>query len=80
MAAHVQFFVIGRSMSEVLKPPASLLCKLGSIVVHVEEMLSDDGHEFDKAAIESLLKDYEVAEWLVGMEDLAMLPVKRTSR
>lgn len=65
-------------MSGVLKPPASLLCKLGSIAVHVEEMLSNDGHEFDKVAVEALLKDYEVVEWLGGMTDLAMLPLKRS--
>lgn len=27
-------------MSDALKPPVSLLCKLGSIAVHADEMLS----------------------------------------
>jgi hypothetical protein len=37
-----------------LEPSASVLCKLGSVVVHIEEMLSKDGHEQGRAAIESL--------------------------
>lgn len=60
-----------------LKPSTSLLCKLGSIVVHVEEMLSPSGHQFDKTALDQLLKDSEVREWISGMDKLAMLPVKR---
>ena len=51
------------------------LVKLGSIVVHVEEMLSPKGCEFDKIAIESLLKDPEIVEWIKAMG--VYLPVKR---
>lgn len=65
-------------MSEALNPPASVLCKLGSIAVHAEEMMSDDGHAFDRHAIQSLLDDREVKAWLAEMDRLALLPVKRT--
>lgn len=60
-----------------LKPTASILVKLGSIAVHVEEMMSPAGHVFDKRAIESLLTDAEVVEWRKQMDKMAMLPKKR---
>lgn len=60
-----------------LKPSAALLCKLGSIIVHAEELASPTGHGFDKIALEQLMKDPEVAEWMAGMRSMAMLPVKR---
>lgn len=65
-------------MSDPLQPPMSLLCKLGSIAVHAEEMVSPTGHAFDKQAMETLLKDSEVSDWLTRMDKLAMLPKKRT--
>lgn len=61
-----------------LQPTPSLLSKLGSIAVHVQEMLSQDGHQFDRVAIQSLLDDPEVTEWIKAMGAMAMLPVKRT--
>lgn len=64
-------------MSDPLKPSASLLCKLGSIIVHCEELISPDGHPFDKHALETLASDKEVAEWMSVMRSMAMLPVKR---
>jgi hypothetical protein len=57
------------------KPPLSLLAKLGSIAVHAEEMLSPEGHAFDKTALEQLLKDPEVVAWIKDMG--ALLPRKR---
>lgn len=60
-----------------LKPSMSLLSKLGSIAVHVEEIASAGGHKFDADAIASLLKDPEVVHWLDGMRHMALLPVKR---
>lgn len=65
-------------MSEALKPTVTLLVKLGSIAVHVEEMLSPLGHHFDRTALEQLLKDDEVAAWLKAMDKMAFLPKKRT--
>lgn len=60
-----------------LKPPVSMLVKLGSIVVHADEYTSHDSHPFDMQAIRSLLEDGEVAAWLKAMDQMAMLPKKR---
>jgi hypothetical protein len=60
-----------------LKPDASLLCKLGSIAVHAEEIISPDRHEVDIVAINTLLTDPEVKDWVAAMTKMAMLPVKR---
>lgn len=67
-------------MSDPLKPSASLLCKLGSIIVHCEELISPDGHPFDKHALNTLASDPEVSEWMASMRSMAMLPVKRRER
>jgi hypothetical protein len=64
-------------MSELLKPPASLLCKLASVAVHADEMLSNDGHEFDRLALGAALSDPEVREWLDTMTAAALAPRKR---
>lgn len=64
-------------MSDPLKPGMTLLVKLGSIAVHAEELLSPAGHDFDKNAIDLLLRDTEVIEWRKRMDDMALLPVKR---
>jgi len=64
-------------MSNPLQPSAALLAKLGSIAVHVKEMFSLAGHHFDKAAIETILVDPEVVEWLEEMDALVMLPRMR---
>lgn len=55
----------------------SLLVKLGSIAVHAEEMLSPGGHQYDMAAIRTLLEDEEVSQWLKQMTTLGFMPVKR---
>jgi hypothetical protein len=62
---------------DCLSPSAALLCKLGSLVVHAEEMLSAKGHHFDLDTIRSLLADSEVKAWLAQMDKLALLPKKR---
>ena len=64
-------------MKDPLKPALSLLVKLGSIAVHVDEMLSPKGHEFDRHALGSLLQDHEVTEWLASMEKSSFIPKKR---
>lgn len=66
-------------MSE-LNPGLPLLSKLGSIVGHVEEMRSPDGHHFDAAAIDGLLADPEVQAWLVAMRKMALIPQPRRSK
>lgn len=60
-----------------LKPTVTLLVKLGSIAVHIEELASPSGHHFDKIAVASLLNDPEVKEWLAQMNAMAMIPRKR---
>jgi hypothetical protein len=64
-------------MSDPLKVKAGVLIKLGSLAVHTEEMISSKGHHFDRAAIQALLDDPEIREWLKEMDKLAFLPVKR---
>lgn len=67
-----------KSKNDPLKNPSiTLLVKLGSIVVHIDEMLSDTGHHFDIGVIQSLLLDSEVKLWIAGMSKLALLPTKR---
>jgi hypothetical protein len=63
--------------TDPLTPSPSLLCKLGSLAVHVDEFLSPDAHHFDKAAISQLLTDAEVTDWLSEMGKLSLIPVKR---
>lgn len=64
-------------MNNPLKPSASILIKLGSIAVHIDEMLSAKGHDFDRHALNTVLYDPEIKEWLRAMEKLAFLPLKR---
>lgn len=56
-------------------PSLSLLSKLGSIIIHTDEFLSSKGHQFDKVALEQLIADAEVQQWLKAMGPL--VPVKR---
>jgi hypothetical protein len=65
-------------MNNPLKPNSSLLCKLGSIVVHSQEKDSITGHPFDAVALRELYDDSEVVEWLTDMQKMGMLPVRRT--
>jgi hypothetical protein len=60
-----------------LQPSVALLVKLGSIAVHAEELLSPQGHQFDRAALQTLFEDQEVKAWIAQMTEMAMLPVKR---
>lgn len=60
-----------------LQPDLGVLCKLGSITVHAEEMLAHEGHNFDRIALESLLKDEEVVAWSAQMTAKALIPKKR---
>lgn len=60
-----------------LKPSPSLLSKLGSILVHAEELTSEKGHVLDHYALKSLTDDPEVKDWLAQMQAAALLPLKR---
>lgn len=59
------------------KPSLGLLCKIGSIIVHVEEAMSDKQHKFDVVAMQALLRDVEVQSWLVEMRKQGLVPEKR---
>jgi hypothetical protein len=64
----------------MLAPELTLLVKLGSIAVHTDEMLSSDGHVFDRVALQSLLTDPEVVAWLKKMDAAAMVPKRRKAQ
>lgn len=61
-----------------ITPSLSLLCKLGSIIVHAEEASEPGGHPFDAMTVKHLLADPEVVKWMAAMRAVAMLPVKRS--
>ena len=54
----------------------TLQIKLASILVHLEEMFSLKGHDFDKETLLSLLDDPEIRTFLKSI-DPVYLPVKR---
>lgn len=60
-----------------LQPGVALLAKIGSIVGHVEEGLSDTGHAFDWSAVHDLLNDKEVQDWMVAMRKVALVTMPR---
>lgn len=66
------------SSPDYLRPNVSLLCKLGSIAVHVDEARSPGGHQFDLTALDTLLRDPEVKQWIKAMGEL--VPMKRNAR
>lgn len=64
-------------MADPFKLEASLAAKVGSILVHVEEGLSDDGHTFDWATARTLLAQADVQAWLASLRQIALVPKKR---
>ncbi len=64
-------------MEHPLTPEPALLCKVGSIVSHAEEMLSPQGHQLDRMALEALLADPEVVAWMAAMRGMALVPEPR---
>lgn len=60
-----------------LKPSPALLCKLASVAVHADELLSPTGHHFDHGALKSAMNDAEVGAWIAAMVKMGMAPVKR---
>jgi hypothetical protein len=55
----------------------ALTCKLASIVAHVDEGFSSQGHAFDIAALRALIDNTDVRQWLAKMRRLGFVPVKR---
>lgn len=64
--------------TDPLTPSTTLLCKLGSLIVHADEGSGKNAHPADIDTFLSLLRDPEVVEWLAAMRALALLPVKRS--
>ncbi len=64
-------------MTDPLKPSPKLLVKLGSAIVHLDELISPGGHPFDVEASKTILGDPEVKAWLKDMDALGFLPKKR---
>ena len=62
-------------MSDPLKPSIGLLCKVVSVIGHLEEAMSDKAHKFDVVAMKSALDDPEVKKWIKDMGVYA--PLKR---
>jgi|GEM_PF-6190213 len=59
------------------KPTDNALIKIGSALVHFDELTSIDGHPYDKVAAKTALEYEEVQNWLNKMADLALLPQRR---
>jgi len=60
-----------------INPDMQTLVKIGSILSHVEEIMTSQGHKFDVVAIKSLIEDEDVQKWLSTMRKMALLPKKR---
>lgn len=65
-------------MSRLTELTMPLLVKLGSIVVHADELTEPGGHDFDRATIRSLLEDPDVKKWIADIG--VLLPLKRSTR
>lgn len=63
--------------ADAMKPPLGLLVKLGSIVVHADEMTEPGAHHFDTATVRSLMTDPDVRAWVKAMG--VYLPRKRSA-
>ena len=57
--------------------PTPLIVKLASIIIHYQELVSDDGSSFDQNAIDGLSEDPEVKECFEVLKNNALLPLKR---
>ena len=64
-------------MSRLTEVNLHILVKLASIAVHVEEYLSDDGHPYDRVALEQLVRDPDLQAYLGTLKAAGFLPQKR---
>lgn len=64
--------------NDPLKPSPSLLIKIGSAMIHAEEMIETKfkNAEFDVPAFRTVAEDPDVVEWVKAMGP--MLPRKRS--
>jgi|SRR5882672_3466278 len=65
------------AVGDPLHPELRLLIKLGSAIIHTEEMISPAGHVYDLATLKALLTDPDIVGWLKQMDAMALLPKKR---
>lgn len=63
-----------------LRPPAKVLVAVGSLVVHLLEGASPNGHPLDAIAANGLRERPEVRDWFDAMGDLGLLPVRRDGK
>ncbi len=66
--------------TDPLKPSATLLIKIGSAMIHAEEMIETKfkNAEFDIPAFKTVAEDPETIAWIKAMGPL--LPRKRSTR
>ena len=64
-----------KAMKAAMMLTPALASKIASVVVHADELLSAEGHAFDKTALEQACCDLEVRAWIKSLGPLA--PVKR---
>ena len=65
------------STNDPTKPSMTVLVKIGSAMVHADEMLSPTGDDYDKIALQSLINDPEVQSWIAAITKLGFVPLKR---
>jgi hypothetical protein len=65
--------------NDVLNPSPQLLITLGSALVHAQEFFEPGGHPVDKDTFITLMQHPDVVEWIDGMNELALLPKKRST-
>jgi hypothetical protein len=58
-----------------LYPTTSILCKLGSIALEVENVVKPLAPLFDFSEVMALLNDGEVQEWLHEMRKRMLVPI-----
>jgi hypothetical protein len=58
-------------------PSPAVAVALASVAVHAEEALGSGGHKFDVTAIQGLLSQQDVQDYLARLDGLALLPVPR---
>jgi len=77
MVQHPDQYAQEQQSEGLPKPTDNALIKIGSALVHFDELTSIDGHPYDKVAAKTALEDEEVQNWLNKMADLALLPQRR---
>jgi hypothetical protein len=51
--------------------------KLACIAAHAKDLLGSNGHRYDASALQSLLNDPDVVEYLAVLRPKGLLPVPR---